>query len=184
MDTILDVGVANTEYSPVANFFIKNYPFRDNITALGIGDLLKFRKTYPDISTVSYDGKIFPFSDDQFDIAYSNAVIEHVGPFEAQEMFLKEIVRVSKRGMITTPNKHFPIEVHTKVPFVHWMRKDKFEAILRIIRKDWAAGDYMFLLAESDLKLLIKSISLKNYRIIKNRFLGLTMTFTLIWFKE
>lgn len=183
-DTILEIGVANTEYSHVDNFLVKNYPYPHNITALGIGNLSKFRETYPDISTVSYDGKTFPFSNDQFDIAHSNAVIEHVGPSDAQKLFLSEMIRVSKCGMITTPNKYFPIEMHTRVPLLHWMGKARFDNFLRLIGKDWATGDYMFLLAENDLKLLIKSTGLKNYRIIKNRFLGLTMTFTLIWFPE
>lgn len=183
-DTILEVGVANIEYSPADNFLIKSYPYRHNITALGIGELSKFRKTYPDVSIVSYDGRTFPFSKSQFDIAHSNAVIEHVGPFEAQEMFLKEIVRVSKRGMITMPNKYFPIEIHTKVPLLHWTEKKIFDRFLRWIGKDWATDSYMYLLGESELKILIKSADLANYRLIKNRFLGFVMTFSLIWFNE
>lgn len=183
-DTILEVGVEDMEYSPASNFLVKNYPYRHNITALGIGELSKFRKTYPDVSIVSYDGRTFPFRKNQFDIAHSNAVIEHVGPFEAQEMFLKEIVRVSNRGMITTPNKYFPVEIHTKIPLLHWTEKKKFDRFLRWIGKDWATDNYMHLLGENDLRLLTKSIGLTNYRIIKNRFLGFVMTFSLIWFNE
>lgn len=183
-DTILEVGVENTEYAPVSNFLVKNYPYPHNITALGIGDLSKFRKTYPNVSIVNYDGRTFPFRKNQFDIAHSNAVIEHVGPFEAQEMFLKEIVRVSKRGMITMPNKYFPIEIHTRVPLLHWTEKKKFDRFLRWIGKDWATDGYMHLLGENELRLLIKSVDLVNYRIIKNRFFGFVMTFSLIWFNE
>lgn len=181
-DTILEVGVEDIEYSPASNFLIKNYPYRHNITALGIGDLSKFRRTYPDVSIVNYDGGTFPFRKNQFDIAHSNAVIEHVGPFEAQEMFLKEIVRISKRGMITTPNKYFPIEIHTRVPLLHWAEKNKFDRFLRLIGKDWATDSYMYLLGENELRLLIKSVDLSNYRLIKNRFLGFVMTFSLLWF--
>ena len=183
-DTMLDVGVANIDLSYVDNFLIKNYPHRHNITAIGIGDLSKFRETYPNISTVSYDGEIFPFSDDQFDIAHSNAVIEHVGPPDAQKLFLSEMVRVSKCGMITTPNKYFPIEMHSRVPLLHWLDKSKFDNCLRLIGKDWASGDYMYLISENELRSLVQKIELKNYLLIKNRFLGFTMTFTLIWFPK
>ncbi len=183
-DTILEVGVANTEHSNVDNFLIKNYPHQHNITAIGIGDLSKFKETYPDISTVSYDGSIFPFSDDQFDIAHSNAVIEHVGPQDAQKLFLSEMVRVSKCGMITTPNKYFPIEIHTKVPLLHWMSKARFDNFLRLLKKEWATGDYMYLITEKELRSLVQETDLKNYHIIKNRFLGFTVTFTLIWFPK
>jgi len=71
---------------------------------LEFGDLLEFRRNYPEIPEISYDGKVFPFRDRQFDIVHANAVIERVGPFEAQGIFLREMVRVSKRGMISTPN--------------------------------------------------------------------------------
>lgn len=180
-DRFLEVGVANKEYSIIDNFVIKVYPYRENITALGVGDFSKFNAKYPDVNTFTYDGTSFPFLDKYFDIAHSNAVIEHVGPFRSQELFIKEIVRVSKRGMITTPNKYFPIETHTKLPILHWLRKERFDRCLRWLGKDWAAGEYMFLLGEKDLVLLAESAGIKNYRLIKNRFLGLTMTFSLMW---
>jgi hypothetical protein len=180
-DKILEVGVASEEYSPIDNYLIKNYPYRRNITALGLGDLSKFRKNYPDVSTVSYDGKTFPFKDKEFDIAHSNAVIEHVGSIRAQENFLKEMVRVAKRGMITTPNKHFPIELHTKVPMLHWLAKEKFDSFLKVIGKSWASGEYMCLLERKDFEMLARKSGLTNYHIVRNRFCGLTMTFSLIW---
>lgn len=183
-DRILEVGVANKEYSPVDNFFIKNYQHRGNITALGIGDLSEFRRNYPDIRALTYDGGRFPFNEGEFDIAHSNAVIEHVGLFEAQETFLKEMARVSKRGMITTPNRHFPVETHTRVPLLHWMDKQTFDRFLKFIGKGWASGEYMRLLSRKDLETLAKNAGLKNYRIIKNRFLGFSMTFSLVWFRE
>lgn len=183
-DSILEVGVANKEYSPVDNFFIKNYQHRENITALGIGDLSEFRRNYPDIRALSYNGSRFPFDDDEFDIAHSNAVIEHVGLLKAQETFLKEMARVSKRGMITTPNRHFPVETHTRVPLLHWIGKQAFDRFLKFIGKGWASGEYMCLLSRKDIETLAKNAGLKNYRIIKNRFLGFSMTFSLVWFRE
>jgi hypothetical protein len=183
-DKVLEVGIADKEYSPVDNFLIKAYPWQEKITALGIGDVSGFGKLYPKVRAVSYNGRIFPFKKNEFDIVHSNAVIEHVGSGKDQELFLKEMARVAKRGMLTTPNRHFPIETHTRVPFLHWMGKKEFDKILVRIGKGWAAGPYMSLLCEKDLCALAEKAKLRNYRIIKNRLLGLTMTFTLIWFND
>ncbi|MDD3818395.1 MAG: class I SAM-dependent methyltransferase [Actinomycetota bacterium] len=183
-DKILEVGVADKEYSSVDNFLIKSYPYKRNITALGLGNLSEFRKNYPDISVVSYDGRVFPFNDKKFDIAHANAVIEHVGSYKSQEAFLKEIIRVSKRGMITTPNKYFPIELHTKTPLLHYLGKEKFDKFLRNTGRGWASGEYMYLLSMKDLELLIKRTGLVNYKIIKNYFFGFVATFSLIWYGE
>ena len=32
-----------------------------------------------------------------------------------------EALRVGRRAFITTPNRGFPVEVHTRLPFVHWL---------------------------------------------------------------
>jgi hypothetical protein len=180
-DSILEVGIATREYSAVDNFLIKNYPYRSKITALGLGDCSEFRNTYPDVPFVGYDGTRFPFHDGHFDIAHANAVIEHVGPLKAQELFLKEIARVCQRGMITTPNRNFPVETHTRVPLLHWMGKERFDRFLRLIGKDWATGDYMHLLTDKGLRLLAGKAGLKNYVIVRNRALGMSLTFSLIW---
>ena len=183
-DKILEVGVANHEYSSVDNFLIKKYPYPENITVLSIGDLSEFQKKYPAVKAITYDGKLFPFENKTFDITHSNAVIEHVGHFEEQRLFLKEIVRVSKRGMISTPNKYFPIEIHTRVPLLHLCPKNIFEKYLNLIGKSWATGDYMNLLSKKEIDKLMKQTVVKNYKIIKNRFLGMTMTFSVIWWSN
>ena len=75
---VLDVGFANHEFSPIDNYLEKHYPFRAKITALGVGGKDEFTKNYPDVETVLYDGKVFPFADKTFDIGWSNAVSVHV----------------------------------------------------------------------------------------------------------
>ena len=82
--TILDVGVADEEYSPFDNHFEKKYLYQHRITALSIHPLKEFSKRYPKIKTVTYNGGEFPFEDKQFSVVISNAVIEHVGDFNEQ----------------------------------------------------------------------------------------------------
>jgi hypothetical protein len=91
--TILDVGVADKEYSPFDNFLEKEYPYPDRITALSIYALKEFQKRYPSVSTVTYQGGRFPFKDKEFSTVYSNAVIEHVGGFPEQVEFIRELNR-------------------------------------------------------------------------------------------
>lgn len=58
---------------------------------------------------------------DQFDIAHSNSVVEHVGKFSDMESYCKELVRVGRYYYLQTPNVWFPIEPHYGAPFIHWL---------------------------------------------------------------
>lgn len=65
------------------------------------------------------DGCNLPFSDQSFDIVFSNSVIEHVGGAESQARFAQEIRRTGRGYWVQTPNYFFPIETHLLTPFVH-----------------------------------------------------------------
>jgi len=68
------------------------------------------------------DGCRLPFASRSFDWVFSNAVIEHVGDWEKQKKFANEIRRVAAKGyFVTTPNKLFPIEPHTLLPFYQFL---------------------------------------------------------------
>ena len=181
---VLDIGFSDREYSATDNFIEKHYPYRSRITALGVEAPAEFPERYPDVKVVQYDGREFPFEDKTFDIAWSNAVIEHVGRHEgrreAQALFLREIARVSKSAFVTTPNKRFPIEVHTRTPLLHWLPKPWFDRYLKLRGIDWAMGDYMDLLSMGELRRLLREAGITKYRIVQNRLLGLTLDFVVI----
>ncbi|GCE10498.1 class I SAM-dependent methyltransferase [Tengunoibacter tsumagoiensis] len=64
------------------------------------------------------------FADQQFDIVFSNSVIEHVGDLQQQAAMAQEIQRVGRRYYIQTPNRYFPIEPHVLLPmFQFWPRQ-------------------------------------------------------------
>ncbi len=74
----------------------------------------------PDI--VLADGCTLPFRSGAFDWVFCNAVIEHVGGWTRQKQFADEIRRVSARGyFVATPNKYFPVEPHTLLPFFQFL---------------------------------------------------------------
>ena len=162
--TLLDIGVNTTEYSANDNLLERLYAYPENITVVGLEDNWQtFETRYPKIKTVTADGTKLPFEDNAFDIAYSNAVIEHVGNREKQVAFLQEMSRVAKRGYLTTPNRLFPIEVHTRIPLLHlFLPKKAFDWVATAIGKGWAAGDYMHLLSEQELRTLLMAAQLEH----------------------
>jgi SAM-dependent methyltransferase len=124
--TILDVGTDDLSFGECAicgtlNFFEELYPWPGQITALGLTEGASFMRRHPNIRYVQGDACALPFDDGAFDIVFSNAVIEHVGDRERQRTFVLEALRVARRAFITTPNRSFPIEVHTRLPLVHWL---------------------------------------------------------------
>ena len=72
------------------------------------------------------------------DVVFSNAVIEHVGGREEQRRFVAEALRVGRRAFVTTPNRWFPIEVHTRLPLVHWLPEAFAHPAYDLVRKPWA----------------------------------------------
>lgn len=184
-DTILDVGVNTTEYSPSDNYLERHYPYPQNVTALGLdGDFAAFQKRYPAVRTVTGDGTAMPFSENEFSIAYSNAVIEHVGAVDKQIAFVREMYRVSRRGYVTTPNKNFPVEPHTRVPLLHLvLTKKDFDRFLTKVGKAWATGDYMHLLTERDFCSILEGAGIRTFHVFRNRLAGMPMSFTATWTK-
>jgi len=124
--TVLDVGADELAFGEggvcrTLNFFEELYPWPERVTALGLQDGTAFRARYPGIRYVQGDALALPFGDGEFDVVFSNAVIEHVGARKRQRTFVSEALRVGRSVFVTTPNRLFPMEVHTRLPFVHWL---------------------------------------------------------------
>jgi SAM-dependent methyltransferase len=141
--TVLDVGADELGFGEgegcgTLNFFEELYPWPERITALGLHDGSGFRARYPHIPYVQGDACDLPFADGAFDIVFSNAVIEHVGGRELQRRFVSEALRVGRRVFLTTPNRRFPIEVHTRLPLVHWLPDAVSHRVYRALGKDEA----------------------------------------------
>lgn len=62
-----------------------------------------------------------PFNKGDFDLIFSNSVIEHVGSYENQILFAKETMRVCDKYIIQTPSLWFPLEPHSLLPFFQFI---------------------------------------------------------------
>jgi len=108
---VLDVGgtVEIWELSPVRpKLVLLNTPRATETSPAGV-------------QIVMADGLSLPFADQSFDLVFSNSVIEHVGDWEAQAQFAREIQRVGKRHWVQTPDRSFPVEPHLWTPFLHFL---------------------------------------------------------------
>ncbi len=119
-DTILDVGVSDV-VNDAANVLERKYPHQGRITAAGLGEGHAFKASYPKAAYHRIEAnRPLPFADKHFDIATSNAVLEHVGSRQGQEFFVREMLRVAQRVFISVPNRWFPVEHHTGIPLLHY----------------------------------------------------------------
>jgi len=77
------------------------------------------------------DGRRLLFKDKEFDIAFSNSVIEHVGSFADQRLFADEIRRVGKSYWVQTPHKWFFVEPHLVALFIHYFPRRLQRRLIR-----------------------------------------------------
>ena len=115
---ILDVGGKETIWSR-EGFCDPNAINRFQITILNV---YKEKTTSNNIISVIGDARnMSEFADGEFDIVFSNSVIEHVGNYDNQMKMAKEIQRVGKKFFVQTPNFYFPIEPHFVFPFFQFL---------------------------------------------------------------
>lgn len=142
--TVVDVGVSDGGYGAdalgTANFFEALYPWPERITAVSTQYLEVFREAFPKVTAVRADGRSLPFADDEFDLGFSNAVVEHLPDLASQRAFVSELCRVSRRVFLTTPNRWFPVDTHTLVPLAHWLPDERRDTIYRLLRKPEGVG--------------------------------------------
>jgi SAM-dependent methyltransferase len=165
--TIVDIG-ASDEESDEANMLEKMHPYTNMITCAGIGTGAAIVGAYPGIHFQHIEpGEALPFQDGHFDIAYSNAVLEHVGGLEQRLHFIREASRVAKTGFITVPHRWFPIEHHTGIPFLHFAPVI-FRTLLRGTRFDhWTRSENLDFLDAALLKREWPSDLTKRPRLIR-----------------
>lgn len=171
--TVLDLGVSPDRALPESNFFEAAYPFKHRIVAASIEDAAFLEETYPGLRFERIARGPLPFADEQFDVVFCSAVLEHVGDRAAQRAFVAECVRVARRFFLTTPNRGFPVEFHTFLPFLHWLPQSVHQALLRSLGMGfWASTENLNLLTAGSLRALFPPC--RELTVRRNRLFGLT----------
>ena len=166
-DTVLDIGVTSDQSYGHSNYLEHWYPHKNRITASGVDDAKFLEEMYPGLRFVLADGRNLPFADKEFDYVHSSAVLEHVGSREKQVAFLREAWRVARKGIfVTTPNRWFPVEFHTVMPFAHWLPAAAFRRLCRMRRLDFfASEDNLNLLSASQLRWVASEAEVENFKV-------------------
>lgn len=140
---------------------------------------------HANVTTMSGNACDMPeFKDGEFDVVFSNSVIEHVGGLPEQRAMASEIQRVGKRYFVQTPNRYFPIEPHYMFPFFQFLPTGAKAWLLSNFALDWGgkatSPERALQLANS-----VQLLSLRDFHamfpgasIYKERVLGLTKSFT------
>ena len=177
----LDIGTTKDDNNKSSNIIIKNL---NNI------------KIYKSISDQKIESKFFSksiqksitenFSSEEVeyfksDLVISSAVIEHVGSYNNQIKMIENICKLSKKLIIfTTPSRAYPIDFHTKIPFLHWLPKNIHRSLLNIIGMSFfSKEENLNLLSRKDIHNLMKKLNI-DYEIINLRLFGLTSNFIVI----
>jgi ubiquinone/menaquinone biosynthesis C-methylase UbiE len=131
-DLVLDIGVTSDRTYSSSNYFEALYPYKDRIVAIGLQDASFLEQLYPGMRYLQANAMDLPFADQAFDVVHSSAVLEHVGSIGNQARMISECLRIARRAIcLTTPNRWFPIEFHTRLPLVHWLPKPACRRIFR-----------------------------------------------------
>lgn len=180
---ILDVG-GNEDFWVNADFH------KRNDVKITILNLEKEATNHSNFNSVAGDAtNLAEYKENEFDIAFSNSVIEHLYSKENQAKMAKEIVRVGQLHYVQTPNKYFIVEPHYLLPFFQFLpkkfrffilTKTKFSRFQRWTRE--AAQQYLdeiVLLSRKDMIELFPASVIWNEKVF-----GATKSFVAHNFKE
>ncbi|BBM69083.1 class I SAM-dependent methyltransferase [Rhodothermus marinus] len=164
---VLDVGGTLLNWS-----FVKVQP---RLTILNIHP--PGESVPPHVEWIVGDARSMPFKDQSFDVVFSNSVIEHVGDWEDQKAFAREIRRVGKRYFVQTPNYYFPVEPHFITPFIHWLPHDIGRRVVRLTIRNLLTRDVQNSMELYEEVRLLKPKEMRDLfpeaEIVFERFLGL-----------
>jgi hypothetical protein len=152
----------------------------------GLEDQVTLLNIRPDPSAMRHvigDATQLPFKDGEFDLAFSNSVLEHLRTWQAQQRFASEARRVGRSLWIQTPARWFPIEPHYLTPLIHFFPLSLRRRLLR----NFSVWGWITRPTPEQVEGIVDEIRLVTYRemqrlfpdcqILRERVLGMTKSF-------
>lgn len=169
-DVVLDVG----GHTGIWNYTDGNY----RIEFINLTENAISRVDNPRYGYRVGDATKMDFDDGEFDICFSNSVIEHLYTWESQQVFAEACRRIGRKVWVQTPAKVFPIEPHVIGLGVHWLGKD--------LRRKWvrwlSVWGWRHRPSRQEIDQFVNEVRLLSFRemqtlfpdceIVKERFLG------------
>ncbi len=159
--TILDVG-------GVASWWTEVNPASRAITVINMDGQHRDTCIAAGLSFMVADGRDLQFADRQFDLAFSNSVIEHVGTLDDQRRFAAELLRCGKSVYMQTPARWFPVEPHLITVFIHWLPFN----VERLLVRWFSVWGWMYRPSQPAIDSFLHSIRLLNRREVMTLFPG------------
>lgn len=183
---MLDIG-STADNGKASNIFLSFLEKTSEVTS--ISDQLIPREVklrFPKTNFILSDALNLDFIDNEFDVVFSNATLEHVGSFDNQKKMIQEAIRVAKNNVvILTPNRWFPIETHTKLPLVHFLPKSIFRKIAKILGfQDLSKEENLNLISIKEVKQILSRLGTENYKIEKLKFFCFTSNIAIVVYKS
>ena len=181
---ILDVGGTPVFWK---NMMLEHKEYNLKITLLNLDKLNQEDNAFTYVQGDAREMSMF--NDKQFDLVFSNSVIEHVAgedgvTFLDQKNMANEIIRIGKRFYVQTPNYWFPMEPHFLCPFFQYFPIWVKGFLLRSFNLGWYSKttdkEESLRIAKSIRLLTLKEMNtlFPNSHTYKEKFYGFVKSFT------
>ena len=153
----LDIGTTNDVKNESSNFIIKNLKLILNYKAFSNFSIVDSFFSSSTVGSISEDFEDKTLNSLRSDIVLSSATIEHVGSYTNQKKMIQNIASLTNKiFFITTPNKNYPIDFHSKLPIVNMLPNNIFRKVLKFFKFDYLSKEEnLNLLSLNDLRSLL-----------------------------
>ncbi len=126
---ILDIGGTNYFW----DLWLKKIPIPIDLTILNISQ--EVTKGYKSI--ILDANELYKLENLDYDVVFSNSLIEHLTTYENQIKFAETVQRISKKHFIQTPAFIFPLEPHFLFPFFHLFSRNIRVFLVQHLNLGW-----------------------------------------------
>jgi SAM-dependent methyltransferase len=124
------------DYGCGSGHIARHFAERNDVTAADIVDQRDAGQRN-EMRFVLIESRRLPFEDASFDIVLLNHVIAYVPDQKSLMLEVRRILRDDGVCYFALPNRSFPLEAHSKIPFIHYLPWPVFFAVLkRVMRSD------------------------------------------------